>query len=174
LFVPTATIDSTEPMPFDRWADKNRARVSDDTWRPIDWDGLERCLATGLVSIGSHSHLHLNGMECGSDQLVEEASVSREILVRRLGKDAARSYAYPYGCTRLGQIPASYVAAVQAAGYELAVSTDLGIADADSNLHALPRIEAHPVDGRGAICAKAAGSIRPYYVTDWLRRVRRA
>ena len=173
LFVPTKAVGSPGPMPFDNWAIENQRRVSEDVWRAISWVELERCVGTGLITIGSHSHHHFNGHRTESEQFQHEASQSRDLLSSRLGPDSARAYAYPYGSTRLGQVPPTYVAAVRAAGYELAVTTDLGLADADSDLFKLPRIEAHPLDGPLVIRAKASGSIQPYYLTDRLRGSRR-
>lgn len=174
IFVPTEVVQSSEPMTFDRWACENRQNVSEDTWKPIAWEELERCLDTGLVSIGSHSHQHLNGCRCQGEEFVEEAERSREILITRFGAPAIRSYAYPYGSTRLGQVTDAYVDAVRNAGYDLAVTTDLGLADAGSNPFALPRIEAHPMDGPSVIRAKANGSLSPYFLTDRLRKGYRA
>jgi len=174
LFVPTAAVESSEPMPFDRWALENQSRVSQDTWRAITWQELERCLDTDLVSIGSHSHQHLNGSRCQAQQYAEEAQQSRDILAARLGTESARSYAYPYGSRRLGQVTDSYVDAVRDAGYEMALTTDLGLADADSGWLTLPRIEAHPLDGPSVVRAKASGSLSPYFFTDRLRKSHRA
>ncbi len=172
IFVPTGFVESVEPMPFDGWANQNRQRVSDDTWRPITWTELEGCLRSGVVSIGSHSHRHLNGVRCQAQQFIEEAEGSRDILVKRFGAENIRSYAYPYGSSRLGQATPSYIDAVRNAGYELALTTDLGLAGPDSNLFALPRIEAHAMDGPAVMRAKASGSLRPYFLTDRFRKNR--
>lgn len=173
LFVPTHCVGSVDPMSFDRWARDNRHRVSQQAWRAITWQELESCADSPWVTIGSHSHRHLNASECTVDQLQEEASVSRERLISNLGPSSVRCYAYPYGSTRLGQVRSEYVAAIEKAGYELAVTTDLGLADATSNRFTLPRVEAHPLDKPAVIKAKARGSLKPYYLTDKLRRSRR-
>ncbi len=173
LFVPTEAVGSPEPMPFDRWAIENHRRVSDDVWRAISWNELEQCTQTGLITIGSHSHHHFNGYHTDSGRFDEEASLSRDLLASRLGRQNARAYAYPYGSTRLGQVPDTYVDAVRSAGYELAVTTDLGLAAADADLFKLPRIEAHSLDGPAVIRAKASGSLKPYYLTDQLRNSHR-
>ncbi len=173
FFVPTEVIGSNEPMPFDRWAGDNRHRVSEDAWRAVGWQELEECLENGLVTIGSHSHQHLNGSRCQAQQFENEAGRSREILAARFGAENTQAYAYPYGSRRLGQVPAAYIDAVRAAGYSLAVTTDLGLATAGSDLLALPRVEAHQVDGPAAIRAKASGSLSPYFFTDRLRKSHR-
>lgn len=169
LFVPTAYVGGDEPMPFDRWGQRHGGRVDAGSWRPVVWRDLERALRTGLVSIGSHSHQHLAARDCDAARLADEAGRSRDTLRARLGPEQARTYAYPYGCTRLGDVPASYERAVRAAGYELAVTTDLGLASSAGNPFRLPRIEAHQVDTASMLRAKVCGALGPYRITDRLR-----
>ncbi|HEY0079666.1 MAG TPA: polysaccharide deacetylase family protein [Pyrinomonadaceae bacterium] len=174
LFVVTGTIGSESPMPFDGWALKNRRRTEAEAWRALNWTELESCAASGLVSVGAHSHEHLRGSRIERARLVEEAERSREILRARLGEEHARAYAYPYGSSRLGDASEEYARAVREAGYALAVTTDLGLARAESDPYLLPRIEAHALDAAGVLEAKAVGSLVPYRFIDHLRVVNRA
>jgi len=173
-FVVTGTIGRAEPQPFDRWARKNLGRTRPDDWRAMSWTELETCVASGLVDIGAHSHMHLRGSLCRPEQLAEEAARSREILRAHLGETQARAYAYPYGSTRLGDASAAYVEAVRAAGYEAAVTTDLGLVTKESERFLLPRIEAHALDAPRVLRAKAHGTLSPYRLTDNLRLLNRA
>lgn len=173
-FVVTSCVGDEEPMPFDRWALRHRNGVSAEAWHPIDWPSLEKSLETGLVTVGSHSHRHRDGSACGAAELTDEAGTSREILRKRLGPAAAEAYAYPYGSSRLGHVSPAYVAAVRAAGYTVGLSTDLGLADAGSDVFRLPRIEANPLDSAAVLKAKVRGALAPYRMTDRLRRKRRA
>jgi peptidoglycan/xylan/chitin deacetylase (PgdA/CDA1 family) len=169
FFVAAAYVGSREPMPFDRWGRLNCGRVGADSWRAAGWRELERAIRGGLITIGSHSYRHLEARDCGADHLREEAERSRDTLRARLGAEHARVYAYPYGSSRLGDVTEAYVDAVRAAGYELAVTTDLGIARATDNPFRLPRIEAHQVDSAAVLRAKLRGALAPYWVTDRLR-----
>jgi peptidoglycan/xylan/chitin deacetylase (PgdA/CDA1 family) len=173
-FVVTSLIGRCEPMPFDKWSQKNRGRAKEDAWRAMNWEELEECMASGLVHIGAHAHEHLRGSLCTREQLKIEAEESRALLQSRLGNAQARAYAYPYGSTRLRDVSPDYVEVVRAAGYEMAVTTDLGLAHAGNDLFSLPRIEAHALDMPGVIKAKAVGSLAPYHLTDHLRLVNRA
>jgi peptidoglycan/xylan/chitin deacetylase (PgdA/CDA1 family) len=173
-FVVTGTVGHEGPQPFDAWARKNQGRTRPDDWRAMTWDELEDCVATGLVDVGAHSHRHLRGSLCTPGQLAEEADRSREVLRRRLGQSQARAYAYPYGSTRLGDASGAYVAAVRAAGYEVAVTTDLGLATAGSDAFLLPRVEAYALDAPGVMRAKASGALASYRLTDNLRLLNRA
>ena len=161
-FVVTGTVGREGPQPFDRWARRNVGRTRPEDWRAMTWGELEDCLASGLVHVGAHSHEHMRGSLCAPAQLAEEAGRSREVLRGRLGESQARAYAYPYGSSRLGDASPAYAAAVRAAGYEAAVTTDLGLASAESDPLLLPRVEAHALDGPGVLRAKAAGALAPY------------
>jgi peptidoglycan/xylan/chitin deacetylase (PgdA/CDA1 family) len=170
FFVPTAYIESPTPLPFDRWGEHHRDRTTPETWRAATWHDLERAVAAGLVSIGSHSHTHPHGASCSPERLRDEAERSRECLRTRFGPDHARTYAYPYGNSRLGDVPEAYESAVRSAGYELAVTTDPGLAGVDSNPFRLPRLEVHQLDTASVLRAKVNGSLTPYRVIDRLRR----
>ncbi len=173
LFVVTGVVGHDGPMPFDSWSRLNYGKVPADACRPAGWADLETCLASGLVSIGSHSHTHQNGLGKTAEELSQEAEHSRSILRSRLGDAAATMYSYPYGSRRLGQVSDVYIRAVRDAGYSLAVTTDLGLATQSSDLLALPRVEAHGLDGPRALRAKAAGYLAPFRLTDMLRKARR-
>ena len=172
-FVVTGSIGSAQPMPFDHWATRNSNRVPAEAWRPLSWPELEGCVASGLVAIGAHSQSHLRGSQSTREQLHEEAGGSRETLRGRLGEAHSVQYAYPYGNTKLGDVSTDYIDAVKAAGYELAVTTDLGLAEAHNDPFCLPRLEAHMTDSPGVLKAKARGSIGPLRLTDHLRGVYR-
>lgn len=173
-FVVTSSIGSREPLPFDHWASKNSGRTQPDTWRPLNWEELEECVSSGLVTVGAHSHRHLKGSKCTQSQMTEEAGQSREILRSRLGESQSVQYAYPYGNTKLRDVSPEYVSAVKAAGYELAVTTDLGLVNAENDPYTLPRLEAHMLDSPGVLKAKAFGALAPYRLTDHFRGAYRA
>ena len=173
LFVVTDSVGGQAPMAFDRWALKNKQRTSAEAWRPISWSEIESCLASGQVTLGSHSHRHLNGKHCDRADLEEEVEQSRSVLISRLGAECASMYAYPYGSTRLGHVPVDYPYAVRAAGYQLAVTTDLALASPKSDPYLLPRIEAHAMDSPRVLRAKVYGALGPYRFTDRLRKAER-
>lgn len=172
-FVVTRYVGTQGPYPFDRWGQKNRSRVPSGAWRPITWAEVEECLDSSIVSVGSHSHDHLNGLESRDEQLAEEASISRELLIKHLGQSHASLYAYPYGSSRLGQVRKAYVDAVCAAGYRLACTTDLGLAGPATPLFQIPRVEVHAYDSPRILEAKVFGNLWPQSLCDRLRQGRR-
>jgi peptidoglycan/xylan/chitin deacetylase (PgdA/CDA1 family) len=173
VFVVTSCVGSRDPMPFDSWSNKHSSHLPSDAWRPMNWKELETCLATGLVTIGSHSHRHLDARLQTPEQLQDEAELSRDVLTYRFGKEHATLYSYPYGSARLGHASPAYRNAVWGAGFQLAVSTELGVANRSSHPLLLPRIEAHAVDSPGIVRAKLRGSLAAYTLTDRLRHPER-
>ena len=173
-FVVTGSIGSREPLPFDHWARRNADRTESENWRPLNWQELEDCVSSSLVTVGAHSHRHLKGSECTPLQMAQEAGESREILRRRLGESHCLQYAYPYGNTKLGDVSAEYVNAVKAAGFKLAVTTNLEMVKAETDPYMLPRLEAHMLDSPGVLKAKVSGALAPYRLTDHFRSAYRA
>jgi peptidoglycan/xylan/chitin deacetylase (PgdA/CDA1 family) len=174
VFVVTGYVGSTEPMPFDAWGQKHRHESSPETWRAATWDELRAAVQTGLVSVESHSDRHLDGRLCDARQFEEEARRSRAVLRERLDGDSGSAYAYPYGSTRLGHVPPAYITGVRQAGYALAVSTDLGLADGTSDPYGLPRVEVHELDSPAVLRAKVRGALAPLKLTDRLRVAHRS
>jgi peptidoglycan/xylan/chitin deacetylase (PgdA/CDA1 family) len=144
-----------------------------DVCQPMGWEELEACVASGLITLGSHSHRHLKGRDCAWDNLVEEAERSREVLLRAFGEVHARYYAYPYGCRQLGFASPAYASAVRAAGYEGAVTVNADLASLDSDPYLLPRVEVHALDGPAVLRAKVQGTLTPFYLLESLRSARR-
>jgi len=173
LFVATRYVGSEEPYPFDRWGLKNRSRIPSIAWRPITWAEIEECLNSTLVSVGSHSHSHFNAINLGADQLAEEAVLSRESLRTHLGVDHLSFYAYPYGASRLGQVTPAYIDAVRNAGYGMAVTTDLGMAQPSTPRFQIPRVEVHTYDSTRILEAKVFGNLWPQSLCDRLRQAKR-
>ena len=153
---------------------KHGAHLPPDVCRPMNWKELEACVASDLVTVGSHSHRHLDGRLQTLDDLQDEAELSRDVLTYRLGKPHAELYSYPYGSARLGHASLEYRHAVWGAGFRLAVSTELGVANRASPPYLLPRIEAHEVDTPGIVRAKLRGSLAAYTLTERLRHPERA
>lgn len=173
-FVVTGVIDSPVPMSFDHWARSNQQRSAADAWRPLKWRELEECVASGLVTVGAHSHRHLHGSQCSTAQIEDEVGHSREILQLRLGEAHSNQYAYPYGNSKLGDVSSVYIEAVKKSGFRLAVTTDLGLVNSSSDSFCLPRLEAHMMDSPGVLKAKALGALAPYKLTDHFRGAYRA
>jgi peptidoglycan/xylan/chitin deacetylase (PgdA/CDA1 family) len=86
------------------------------TWRRLDhldWATIERWKARGF-DFGSHSATHRRLTWLRTRTVQEELEGSRQVLVRRLGREAGRAVAYPFGA-RSPRV----VETARLAGYEL-------------------------------------------------------
>jgi peptidoglycan/xylan/chitin deacetylase (PgdA/CDA1 family) len=170
LSVVTSVVGSDSPAPFDRWAQNNVTRLAPNAWRMATWEELEECVASGLVTIGAHSHRHLKGSDCTAEQLAEEAGTAAEEIGRRFGDNHVSVYAYPFGNSTLGHVSEDYINAVRLAGFKLAVTTDVGLVSAGDDAFSLPRLEAHSQDTPATLLAKCSGAIAPLYLNHWFHK----
>ena len=174
VFVVTSEVGRTEPLAFDAWSRKHGHHVSPDVCRSMNWQELESALDSGLITVGSHSHRHMKAVACSPDQLYEEAQESRMLLMARLGEPHGNAYAYPYGSSRSGFVSPEYIGAVREAGYELGVSTDVGMVLADCDPYRLPRLEINALDRPRVLRAKTRGAVAPFCVLERMRFKERA
>lgn len=65
-----------------------------DDGRPASWTGLGDCVASGLVTIGSHTHRHALLDRLAAADVADELDRSIDLIGERLGVDAAH-FAYP-------------------------------------------------------------------------------
>ena len=63
---------------------------------PLSWDQIRKMNATGLMTLGSHTHRHLDLRKLGSGIIEEELDVSNHLIQERLGV-TLRHFAYPWG-----------------------------------------------------------------------------
>jgi peptidoglycan/xylan/chitin deacetylase (PgdA/CDA1 family) len=89
------------------------ATAVDDGALPLGWEELARLRAAGMT-IGSHTRTHAPLVRLGAEQLAEETLGARRELEAGLGVPV-RHFAYPDG-----QFDGAAIAAVAAAGYQLA------------------------------------------------------
>lgn len=61
----------------------------------ITWSMLEECVATGLVTVGSHTHTHANLTTASEQEAEDEMRRSKDLIEDRLGV-ACRHFAYPW------------------------------------------------------------------------------
>ena len=62
----------------------------------LSWSMLEEAVATGLVTVGSHTHGHVDLSEAGAAFAAEEMRRSKELIEDRLGTPCEH-FAYPWG-----------------------------------------------------------------------------
>ena len=63
---------------------------------PLSWDQIEVMVDSGLVTIGAHTHRHLDLRQSSIDEVEYELGTSDDLIERRLGVRPAH-FAYPWG-----------------------------------------------------------------------------
>ncbi len=63
--------------------------------RPLTWQQLREAVATGLVTVGAHTHTHANLARATEEECELEMRRSKELIEDRLGV-ACRHFAYPF------------------------------------------------------------------------------
>ena len=115
----------------------------------MDWQQLRTLVAEGH-EIGSHSFSHPILTACDDARLAREASQSKQVIEAELGAPI-ESFCYPNG-----NHDDRVVAAIEAAGYRFAVTTQWGINDRSTSLYRLRRC-----DIQGATARNASGHLSP-------------
>jgi peptidoglycan/xylan/chitin deacetylase (PgdA/CDA1 family) len=63
---------------------------------PLTWDEIGHMHASGLVSIGAHTHSHLDLRTATPNQVEDEIARSDELIARNVGV-VPQHFAYPWG-----------------------------------------------------------------------------
>lgn len=100
----------------------------------MGWPQIQALAAAG-VRFGSHMASHSHMAELSSREIVLEAARSRAALQRALGMDC-RSIAAPFG-----EGDERFVRVARRCGYEIAFTTDPGLASLGQDVLRLPRVE---------------------------------
>ena len=90
LYVPTGFIERPELPPV-------TARIAEiGRLRPLTWEMLAELAASPLITLGAHTHQHLELPGLTDDEVVTECGRCDELLLRRLGIRVLH-FAYPRG-----------------------------------------------------------------------------
>jgi len=150
LYAATHFIDSGEPFPWDA--------------PPVSWAGLVDAAATGLVTIGSHTHTHvlMDRAEAGGANdpavpsvIADELDRSIELIGEHIGTAPAH-FAYPKA------LPGSDAAEaeVRKRFVTAALARSRVNVPGETDLHRLWRTPIQRSDGHDFFVAKAAGGLR--------------
>jgi peptidoglycan/xylan/chitin deacetylase (PgdA/CDA1 family) len=103
------------------------------------WDELRALIANGW-SIQSHGNSHSKMISLDKDALIEEVTVSKNIIEQNLGT-SVYEFAFPYGLYNN-----EVITQLKAAGYQFAYSVHSGKIYPSSKRFHLPRIEINNMD----------------------------
>lgn len=105
----------------------------------LSWEMLQQLSRNELATIGAHTVNHYQMNRLSSQEVSDDASQGREILMRRLGREPAH-FSYPYG-DRASAGPREF-SIIKDLGFATATTTRKGVLFPEhrEHLHALPRI----------------------------------
>ncbi len=95
IFLATAFLDSPAPFPNDNWSAAGSTRVPAQTWRPLTSRQCEELQASGLVSLGAHTHTHQFFLD-RVDDFRCDLQISVDVLRERFGV-ARPAFSFPFG-----------------------------------------------------------------------------
>lgn len=112
---------TTEPV------ETQRPLVDGGGAEPLTWAHIEEMAASGLMTLGAHTHRHADFRSIGTDQIVEELDTSNALIERRMGM-SPEHFAYPWGywsAQAAGPVSARYRTATLGSGAPVTPERDL-------------------------------------------------
>jgi peptidoglycan/xylan/chitin deacetylase (PgdA/CDA1 family) len=94
---------------------------------PLTWGQVEEMLESGLMTLGAHTHRHLELGAMGVGAIEEEIKISNDLIVKRTGVTPVH-FAYPWGYwseVAHPVIQAAYETATLGSGAPITVDSDL-------------------------------------------------
>jgi peptidoglycan/xylan/chitin deacetylase (PgdA/CDA1 family) len=107
-----------------------------EIYQPLRWDDVAEMLASGLISVGNHTHRHVILAKCTPENMREELEVCSQIIQEKTGL-RCRAFCYPNG--QAGDYNQQTERLVAQLGYSCALVLTHGLNDRRSNLFALRR-----------------------------------
>lgn len=129
--------------------------------RPLSWDQVNEMAASGLATLGAHTHTHLDLTRASEEQIANELDTSNELIAKRTGV-TPRHFTYPWGWWVEAAEP------LVRARYDTAtLGSGPGIAGSSDPLR-LYRVPVQASDGHRLFAARMRGGLR---MEDRLRRI---
>ncbi len=91
VYLATRFIEEQRPFRFPGYLGE-----SSDGARPLTWAQVRAMVASGLVTVGAHTHTHADLTRLTLTAVEEELEQSKRLIERRLGVSVAH-FAYPWG-----------------------------------------------------------------------------
>ena len=155
IFVPTAYVDSSAPLPYDAWGGRHHTATPVVDWQPLSWANCREMEASGLVEIGSHSHRHVD-FRGDVDGFRRDLATSVALLEERLGRRDF-TFSFPYGGRHLGYSGDALMRIAEQSGVICALTTETELAGAGASPFGWGRLEIVAADSASTIAAKLDG-----------------
>jgi len=121
LFLATAYLDRRQPLPFDDWEAAGSTQVPQEAWRPLTTKECQQLVASGLVTLGAHTHTH--GDFRGQPQRLQSDLARCLAVLRERFFLESPPMALPYGTWADGFASQELLAAAQQAGVSCCLTT---------------------------------------------------
>lgn len=122
IFLATAYLDSRRPLPFDDWAAAGSPQVPQEAWRPLSTAECRQLLASGLVTLGAHTHSH-GDFRGQPERLRHDMAKCLAVLRERFFLESP-PLALPYGTRSDGFASPELIAAAQQTGASCCLTTE--------------------------------------------------
>ena len=155
VFLATAYLDATAPFPFDDWSGAGVAGVPAETWIPLKTVQCREMLASGLIDLGAHTHVHAD-FRGRLDEFRRDLALSLDELRMRFGvTEATFAFPFGYGCRKNDGPEMSNVA--KEAGMLCALTTDSALVRPGDDPFNWGRFGAFETDSAASLAAKLGG-----------------
>lgn len=147
LFVTTGFVEDGIPYPISGHISSHLNA------KPVTWDMLGEMLQSGLVTLGAHTHTHIDLSSGSEDQVIEELAKPKELFRQRLGLKVEH-FAYPkalWNQTAENLVVQHYASAVISGGRKATPH--------QFNPYRIPRIPIRRSDGWLFFRAKMRGAL---------------
>jgi len=155
VFVPTAYLDSTKPLPFDDWMAEQNRDVPPETWLPMTTDQCHELLDTGLIDLGAHTHTHRD-FRGRPVEFRDDLAVCVSILQTTFGVTSP-TFAFPFGSRSLGYVDDALIQAAREVGVSCGLSSESKLVETASNPFSWGRFMPEAFDSAGTLAAKLNG-----------------
>lgn len=127
---------------------------------PLNWAEVETMMGSGLMTVGAHTHSHVDVRSIDTDALRNELDLSNQLIEKRLGL-APRHFAYPWGYW------SESAEALVRERYQTAALAAVSSMTADMDLCRLPRVPIQKSDGVTFFKRKVRTGLR---AEEWIRQ----
>jgi peptidoglycan/xylan/chitin deacetylase (PgdA/CDA1 family) len=121
VFLATAYLDSRRPLPFDDWEAAGSPRVPQEAWRPLSTAECQHLVASGLVTLGAHTHTHAD-FRGQPERLRSDLAVCLSVLRKRFFVESP-PMALPYGTPADGFASNELIEVARQAGVSCCLTT---------------------------------------------------
>jgi len=127
---------------------------------PLTWSEVETMMDSGLMTVGSHTHSHVDVRRMGTDAVAEELDKCDRLIEERMG-DPPRHFAYPWGYW------SDSAEKLVRERYETAALAAVSSINAKTDPYRLPRIPIQKSDGIAFFKRKIRTGLR---AEEWIRQ----